>query len=515
MMALLARLSPSPATRVVLAHEARLALRGFADMAGPASPARPWRIAAVLAVMSLIALGVSHVLLQDAGPLDPRDPRVQLTLSINLAFLFVLMAAAALDSAAYALYARGDYDLMFSAPLSPRTVLLVRALNVFGVTVAKALLYGAPMLALLAFQRGPHWLAGLPLILALALAATALAIGMAMGLVRLVGVRGARSAAQIVAALAGLLVLVMVQWDAIFGPGPKDALLAAFAAGPPSWAWLAVTAPARAMTGDVGALVGLGALSMLLAAVMFMSLGERFVRNAVLAAGSDAAPTKAPRRSRASFGASPFATLMLKERRIVLRDPWLMSQILMQCIFLLPIAAATIYRVATGADNSSMLAPVLIVLCGQIAGGLTWIALSADEASELAMTAPLDPRLRSRARLAAVAWLAAIFAAAPLMLVLAFDPWTGLVSLLGVACAIPCGILVNLWHQPKLARAGLIRRRMKSPVTVTVMELGTLSMVAVAAWPLLGGQYGLSAASALVVAAIMTVLYAARRREVT
>ena len=186
---------------------------------------------------------------------------------------------------------------------------------------------------------------------------------------------------------------------------------------------------------------------------------------------------------------------------------------LFRSIFLIPIAIVTTYRVMSGANDASALAPVLIVLCGQIAGGLTWIALSADEASELAMTAPLDPRLRQRARLGAIAWLAAVFAAPPLMLVVWFDAWTGLVSLLGVALAIVSAIFVNLWHQPKLARTGMIRRRMKSPITVTLIELVALTMVAVGIWPLLGGNYIAAAAGLFMAAATLGILFLARRRE--
>ena len=502
----------SGATRAVLAHEARLAMRGLADMAGPKTAMRPWRIAGVLTLVCTIIFGVSQLLLTMAGELNPADPRVQITLTINLAFLFVLIISAALDSAAYALYARGDYDLMFSAPLPPQTVLLVRALNVFGFTLAKAGLYGAPTLILLALQRGPHWLAGLPLILALALGATALAIALTMGLVRLIGIRRTRVAAQVAAALAGLLVIVMVQWEAIFGPGPKDALVADYLANPQSPAWRLAMLPARAVTGDVVALSAVLACAALIAALLFIGLAESFVRNAVLASGSASAVPARARRSRASFGTSPVAALMLKERRIILRDPWLLSQILMQCIFLIPFAVLTVYRVVNGADDASALVPVLIVLSGQIAGGLTWIAMSADDAAELALTAPLSPRLRERARFGAVCWLAVTFAAPPLMLLLIADAWAGLVSLLGVACAIACGILVNVWHQPKLAKTGLIRRRMKSPISVTLIELLALTMVAVGFWPLLSGDYAAAIAGSLLAVGTMGVLYAARPR---
>ena len=99
------------------------------------------------------------------------------------------------------------------------------------------------------------------------------------------------------------------------------------------------------------------------------------------------------------------------------------------------------------------------------------------------------------------------------MLLLMFDSWTGLVSLLGVACAIACGIFVNVWHQPKLARTGMIRRRMKSPISVTLIELLALTMVAVGFWPLLSGDYLAAIVGSLLAVAIMGVLYAARPRR--
>jgi ABC-2 type transport system permease protein len=279
-----------------------------------------------------------------------------------------------------------------------------------------------------------------------------------------------------------------------------------------SLVWQLAMLPARAVTGDVVALLAVVACAALMAVLMFTGLAESFVRNAVLAAGSASAVPPRARRSRASFGASQLGALMLKERRIILRDPWLLSQILMQCIFLIPIAVVTVYRVASGANDASALVPVLIVLCGQIAGGLTWIAMSADEAAELALTAPLDPRLRERARFGAISWLAVTIAAPPLMLLLMFDAWAGLVGLLGVACAIACGIFVNIWHQPRLARTGMIRRRMKSPISVTLLELLALTMVAVGIWPLLAGNYLAAMLGAFLVVATMGVLYAARPR---
>jgi ABC-2 type transport system permease protein len=54
---------------------------------------------------------------------------------------------------------------------------------------------------------------------------------------------------------------------------------------------------------------------------------------------------------------------------------------------------------------------------------------------------------------------------------------------------------------------------MKSPVTVTLMELAALTLVAVAIWPLITGQYLASAGAMALVAAVMGLLFLARRRQ--
>lgn len=58
----------------------------------------------------------------------------------------------------------------------------------------------------------------------------------------------------------------------------------------------------------------------------------------------------------------------------------------------------------------------------------------------------------------------------------------------------------------------MIRRRMKSPISVTLIELLALTMVAVGLWPLLAGNYVAATLGALLAVATMGVLYAARPR---
>ena len=58
----------------------------------------------------------------------------------------------------------------------------------------------------------------------------------------------------------------------------------------------------------------------------------------------------------------------------------------------------------------------------------------------------------------------------------------------------------------------MIRRRTKSPISVTLIELLALTMVAVGLWPLLAGDYLATMLGALLSVATMGVLYAARPR---
>ena len=63
--------------------------------------------------------------------------------------------------------------------------------------------------------------------------------------------------------------------------------------------------------------------------------------------------------------------LRQKEWRLLLRDPWLMSQTLMQLLYLLP-AVFVLWRSFSGGGMTTLLVPVLIMAAGQLGGGLAW-----------------------------------------------------------------------------------------------------------------------------------------------
>ena len=111
--------------------------------------------------------------------------------------------------------------------------------------------------------------------------------------------------------------------------------------------------------------------------------------------------SRRPARGRRSVAASaaprPSRTLRQKEWTLLLRDPWLVSQTLMQLLYLLPPALLLWRSYGEGTGALVVLVPVLVMAAGQLAGGLAWLAISGEDAPDLVATAPV-PRAPYRAR---------------------------------------------------------------------------------------------------------------------
>ena len=113
------------------------------------------------------------------------------------------------------------------------------------------------------------------------------------------------------------------------------------------------------------------------------------------------------------------------------RDPWLVSQSLMQLLYLVP-PALMLWR--SFSDSSAaivLITPVIVMAAGQLAGGLAWLTIRArggggggsarggEDAADLVATAPLPASRVTRAKIEVVMIvIAAIFA--PLIAALAF-----------------------------------------------------------------------------------------------
>jgi ABC-2 type transport system permease protein len=238
--------------------------------------------------------------------------------------------------------------------------------------------------------------------------------------------------------------------------------------------------PARAMLGDSESLLLLlaGALMMLGAVMAIFS--PRFADTAIKVSASGAS-------ARAGHRANPFRrgsrqqALRRKEFVLLRRDPWLMSQSLMQLLYLVP-PALLLWRSFSDSSAAIMLVtPVIVMAAGQLAGGLAWLTISGEDAADLVATAPLPPASITRAKIEVVLiTIAAIFA--PLVAALAFaSPMQAAVTALGVIVATISATAIQLWFRVQAKRSQFRRRQTSSRIATFAEAFSSIGWAATAA----------------------------------
>ncbi|MBU1305500.1 MAG: permease, partial [Alphaproteobacteria bacterium] len=389
--------TPRPASLAWFArHEIRLAWREWLAMMTGGRTSR--RIG--IAVFLVVAIGLIH--LMAFGLIAPWVrhgivlEKATLVLLTGSGLLFwTVMLSQALESITRVYYARSDLDLILSSPASSQRLFAVRTAAVGASTIVLSGLLASPLLNMLAILDGPQWLAGYGVVVALGALSTAIALAITVTLFRLVGPKRTRLVAQIVAAVVGAGFVIGIQAAAIvyYGNMSRFALLqspAIIAAAPDldSAVWL----PARALMGDGPALllmftIGLGSLGI---AIALSASG--YGRHAISAAGLSHVRRQRRANARAFSPASQRQVLRIKEWRLLQRDPWLLSQTLMQILYLVPPALLLWLNFGNDAGAFVVVVPVLVMASGQLAGGLAWLAISGEDAHDLVVTAPVNPR---------------------------------------------------------------------------------------------------------------------------
>jgi ABC-2 type transport system permease protein len=240
--------------------------------------------------------------------------------------------------------------------------------------------------------------------------------------------------------------------------------------------------PAHAVLGDVRALIVLLALGFAALAAAILIVAPRFGAYAVAAASADAAPSARARRPSALRAASPRRALRRKEWILLRRDPWLLSQTLMQMLYLLPPALLLWRSFAAQSPGGALnlLVPVLVMAAGQLAGGLAWLTISGEDAPDLVATAPIPPSFVLRAKIEAVLGvIAAVFT--PLIAVLAFaSPWHALLTLAGIIAASAAATAIQLWFRTQAKRSQFRRRQVSSRVATFAEAFSCISFAATA-----------------------------------
>lgn len=488
----------------LLRHDLRLAWRDFRAGFGALGPrGLGGLILLVAAVMHAAVWGIA----EDVGALaaDPATRHQAFEVALPLSgFVLLLMLAQTLNGATKLLYARGDLDLLLSAPVSPRLVLAGRALAVAIGAFASAAIFALPLADAGVLSGHVGMLALYPALASGALAVAALGLAATLALFRVVGPRRARLAAQVLATFVGAGFVIALQVRRLlpnllpFGPPAPDGWLAA-----------ALTLPVRAALGEAGPLALWCGFGVLAFAGAVLLLGPVFARSVQATLGIDAAPPgrRAARPGRGSaFAAGPLPVLRRKEWRLIARDPWVVSQVLLQVLYMTPIV---VLLWSNDGDPALAIAPMVAVVTFQVASSLTWLGLSGEDAPDLLASSPATPGELRRGKLEAIGSLTLGIVALPL----AYLAWVSAAAALATAAIAALGlgsaVALQSWHGRPARRSAFAARHRESKIMAMIeMALSMLFGVA-AALAVIGSPW--AAAPLALVAAVLAWLRPRRR----
>ena len=422
-------------------------------------------------------------------------------ITASASFFITMSLSQAIEAVTRAYYSRGDFDLILSSPAPARYVFWARTAMLTLTSAFFAVFMVSPFVNVLIVLDGPHWVTAYVLALIMSGSVTALAVFITLGLFQTIGPRYTRLAAQILSALVGAALFVGIQTSLILsrgGPGSITDTLSGFfrgaAGGADSWVFV----PARAAMGDWGAMASLLATSLLLIMAALAISGRSFSRLALAALNETERPAHREKAHRFS-GAGAMALLRRKEWILVRRDPWLISQSLMQLLYLIPLLVLMLLTAGNGSVAAPVLSAMLAMAAGQLSGGLAWLTLSGEQAHDLVLTAPLPRRAIYVAKVEAIAAMVAVVILPVLIGLAFFFPRVLPIAASGALLASASAISVQYLFRGRGDRRHFARRE-GSPRLATFVEA-----LAAVAW---AGATGVAAINPLagLIAAVPAVL---------
>jgi ABC-2 type transport system permease protein len=464
-------------------HEIRLAWREWLAMIAGRRGRRTRAIFALIVFAAIMHLPAYAVIGRFADLQAPLGKPELIVITATIFLAWALMLSQAIESVTRVFYARADLDLLMSSPANLANVFSVRIAAIGLSVIGMALLLSTPFVDVLVIGGGIRWLSAFGVVIAIGLSAAAAAIAITLALFRLIGPSRTRLVAQIVAAIIGAGFVIALQVAAILSYGTlsrftvltSDAASAyAPALDSPLW-W-----PARAAIGDVTVLSWLIAGGLLLLGVVMAVFSPKFADTVVSVAATARAVRRGPRAT-AFRGGSRQQALRAKEFLLLRRDPWLLSQSLMQLLYLVPPALMLWRSFSESSAAIVLITPVVVMAAGQLAGGLAWLTISGEDAADLVATAPLPPArvIRAKVEVVLIA-IGAIFA--PLIAALAFASVTqAIVSALGVIVATLSAAAIQLWFRVQAKRSQFRRRQTSSRLATFAEAFCSIGWAATAA----------------------------------
>jgi ABC-2 type transport system permease protein len=464
-------------------HEIRLAWREWLAMMTGGRRKQKRAIIGLIVFAAVMHLPAYAVIGQFADLQPSLDKSSLIVISATIFLAWALMLSQAIESVTRVFYARADLDLIMSSPVRLANIFSVRIASIALSVIAMALLLSTPFVDVLVIVGGIRWFAAYGVVVAIGLSAAAVAIAITIALFRLIGPSRTRLAAQILAAIIGAGFVIALQVAAILSYGTlsrfavlTSGAVADFAPDLASIVWW----PARAMMGDREALLLLLSGGLVLLGGVMAIFSPRFA-DTVASASAKAATARSGSRAKAFRIGSRQQALRRKEFVLLRRDPWLVSQTLMQLLYLVPPALMLWRSFSDSSQAIFLITPVIVMAAGQLAGGLAWLAISGEDAADLVATAPMPPSRVIRAKVEVVL-IAIGVVFAPLVLALIFaSPLQAAVTVLGVGIAATSATAIQLWFRVQAKRSQFRRRQTSSRIATFAEAFSSIGWAATAA----------------------------------
>lgn len=389
-----------PLWRVLVRHEWRLVVRGFwpgrhKTDASPPAP-RPMRTIGLVAVAIVLLhlLGAITIALPARWSDDPPHRLGAVTVAL---FLFTFMLSTAMTRVIAAFHERRDLDLLLASPVSANAILAVRATTV---AIAVTLLFATFVYPIVnvGVLTGHAWMARLyPLVPLTAFLATAVALALTDLVVKMLGLRRARTGLQVFSALVGASMYLASQARQFVPHDTATRWMQRYVdlAGSDDAAW-PFRSVARLADGDAWAWL---AFALVAVASFAMAVHRARTRFVDVARESDAGPVTRPatrdqvaRRVARAFRRRAMTAMLVKEWTLTARSPQLLAQILLQVLYLVPLLFVAFAREGpTASWSGAAFAAAIAGLAGTLATSLAWLSIAAEDAPDLVVASP-QPR---------------------------------------------------------------------------------------------------------------------------
>ena len=464
-------------------HEIRLAWREWLAMMTGSRGRRKRAIIVLIAFAAIMHLPAYAVIGRFADLQAPLGKPEMIVITASIFLAWALMLSQAIESVTRVFYARADLDLIMSSPANLDNVFSVRIAAIALSVTGMALLLSTPFVDVLVIGGGIRWLSAFGVVIAIGLSAAAVAIAITVALFRLIGPSRTRLVAQIVAAIIGAGFVIALQVAAIlsYGTLSRFAVLtsdtaSAYAPALDSPLWW----PARAAIGDGTVLALLLSVGFVLLGCVMAIFSPKFA-DTVVSVAATARSVRRGTRATAFRSGSRQQALRWKEFLLLRRDPWLVSQSLMQLLYLVPPALMLWRSFSESSDAVVLITPVIVMAAGQLAGGLAWLTISGEDAADLVATAPLPPTRVTRAKIEVVLIVIGVIFA-PLIAALAFASVTqAAVTALFTIIATVSAAAIQLWFRVQAKRSQFRRRQTSSRLATFAEAFCSIGWAATAA----------------------------------